>query len=139
MKSMKSFLTVLMIIIVIGILYNKIRPRNLSPKWYINKTKWDLTGPQMATIESAIDYYQLRTGQYPNTLEDLITVPAGLENVWTGPYLEERSLYDPWDRLYIYETDSNNPDSYSLICYGADGLPGGKGKNEDIENFIGFN
>ena len=83
----------------------------------------------MAVIESAIGAYLLNTGQYPTSLDDLISSP-GLSG-WVGPYLDEKQLYDPWDRLFIYKRYS---DTYQLKSYGADGEPGGEGENEDIYN-----
>jgi general secretion pathway protein G len=91
--------------------------------------KWDLTIPMMSPIEFAIDAYHLNTGQYPKTLNDLIKCPAGLENVWAGPYLKEKQLIDPWGYEYKYEL------GYRLLSYGKDGKPNGKGYDADQEHF----
>ena len=93
------------------------------------KSKWDLTVPQMQPIESAINAYYLNTGQYPKTFNDLITCPAGLENLWAGPYLKPKQLIDPWGYEYKYEF------GYRLLSYGKDGKPGGQGENADQEDF----
>jgi hypothetical protein len=91
--------------------------------------KWDLTLPRMGPIEDAINAYYLNTGQYPKTLKDVITCPAGLENVWAGPYLKPNQLNDPWGNEYKYEF------GYRLFSYGKDSEPGGKGENADQEHF----
>jgi general secretion pathway protein G len=39
---------------------------------------------------------------------------------------------DPWGHPYIYENPSSNKYGYDVICYGADGKPGGTGNDEDI-------
>ena len=88
--------------------------------------------PEMNAIENAINVYHINTSQYPETLEDLLSPPEGLQELWAGPYLDEKFLYDPWGNMYIYEY------GYRLQSYGADGIKGGEGENEDIENFTGF-
>ena len=96
------------------------------------KPRWDSVRPKMAPIESAIATYKLNTAKLPVTLENLIICPNGLENVWKGPYLKESQLYDPWDRLFIYNITE---DDYELISYGNDGISGGEGYNADIYNY----
>jgi general secretion pathway protein G len=86
-------------------------------------------------ITKAINAYVLNTGRLPRTFDDLLTPPKGLENVWMGPYLKYSRTFDPWGNQYVYEPDSINPGGYKLISYGADGKPGGKGENADIEKF----
>ena len=123
--------TIIFIIIVLLLLFTGfILPRLLpSPEAPFGQHKWDSARPKMAVIESAIGAYLLNTGQYPTSLDDLISSP-GLSG-WVGPYLDEKQLYDPWDRLFIYKRYS---DTYQLKSYGADGEPGGEGENEDIYN-----
>ena len=91
--------------------------------------------PKMTLIEDAIDAYHLNTNQYPVKLEDLLNCPKGLEELWKGPYLKESQLYDPWERPYIYDPNGKQSGcGYDIISFGADGVPGGNGKNEDILN-----
>ena len=51
--------------------------------------------------------------------------PANYEQ---GGYIEKVPL-DPWGTPYFYQSDGN---AYVLKSYGADGKPGGSGKDEDI-------
>ena len=130
MKYLMKTLTALMIILVtilLYIIYNRLQPGRLAPIWVLAR-------PKMVPIESAINVYYKNTGQYPNTLEDLIVCPSGYENLWCGPYVKEKQLYDPWNNMYIYEPNSLNTDGYNLISYGADGSPEGEGDNKDIYN-----
>jgi|WetSurMetagenome_2_1015567.scaffolds.fasta_scaffold595185_1 general secretion pathway protein G len=135
MKYIKSLLKVFIVIFLVAFLFFLFGPRPFTPHSYINKAKYDLTRPQMGPIESAIDSYKLSTGTLPNKLEDLVTNPVGLVNIWTGPYLKEQQLLDPWGFKYIYEPNSVNPTGYNLISYGRDGKPGGEGYNADQEHF----
>jgi general secretion pathway protein G len=42
---------------------------------------------------------------------------------------------DPWGGEYVYRYPGQlNPEGYDLICYGADGRPGGTDENADLTN-----
>ncbi len=93
---------------------------------------------KMATIESAIITFQLDCGRFPDEslgLDELITLPADLEEEWKGPYLKQSQLLDPWDYPYIYvEEGEVNPGSFDLISFGKDKTEGGEGDDADIYN-----
>lgn len=135
MKYVKYFLTILLIIIIIGILFALLYPSPWTPESY-EKPKYDSTRPKMVPIEFAIEKYKQNTGHLPEKLEDLLNCPTGLEHIWQGPYLvKESQLIDPWSRYFVYELKQNDPNSYVLISYGKDGKPGGKGYKADIYNY----
>ena len=93
---------------------------------------------KMATIESAIITFQLDCGRFPDEslgLDELITLPADLEEKWKGPYLKQSQLLDPWEYPYIYvEEGEINPGSFDLISYGKDAAEGGEGEDKDVYN-----
>ena len=122
-----TLVELLVVIVILAMLSGIVAPKLIGQ---IDKAKFDSCLPKMAPLETAIDTYLLNTGYYPDTLEDLLYCPSGLEDVWAGPYLnKEAQLYDPWDRAYMYElTDTG----YVIISYGADGAPSGEGYNRDI-------
>ncbi len=125
---MKSLITIIIILILLIPLAGIIVPRFFGCK---SMTRWDDALPKMVPIETAIDAYKLNTGKLPTKLADLVTCPAGLKNLWKGPYLKEIQLYDPWDRPYYYNVTNNG---YELLSYGADGISGGEGYGTDIYN-----
>jgi general secretion pathway protein G len=126
---------IIFVFLVIILLFAALSPIPMTPPRYsIDKAKCDSTKPKMVPIKAAIEAYHLNTSQYPVKLEDLLTSPKGLENLWKGPYLKESQLYDPWNNLFIYKLDTSNPNGYILISYGAEGTPGGDGYNADIIN-----
>jgi len=135
MKFVKLLLKVIIIILILFFIFVTFVPKPVTPTSYIDKAKYDLARPKMVLIESAIDAYYINTGQYPKMLEDLLVCPLGLKDVWKGPYLKRKLILDPWDNKYIYEPNINNSGDYDLISYGADGKPGGKGKNEDVHRY----
>lgn len=109
-----------------------------SAKEYSAKT-------DVAQYKAALQSYYLDCGTYPTTEQGLaalwekpILVPV--PDSWEGPYLDREIKPDPWGGNYVYirkgsaafpnECPENLP--YAIICYGADGVNGGEGKNADI-------
>ena len=85
------------------------------------------------TLETALGTYMLDTGSYPTTsqgLEALLQRPAGVSG-WKGPYLPIIRL-DSWGRPYGYRYPSDHGDEPDIFSYGADGRPGGVGKDADF-------
>ena len=85
--------------------------------------------------------YKLDNGNYPTTeqgLQALVAPPAvgtPLKNWRQGGYLEKGKVpKDPWDNDFVYISPGAHGD-YDLICHGADGEPGGEGKNKDINSW----
>ena len=69
-------------------------------------------------------------------LEALVREPKGgsrVENYPAGGYLAGGKVpTDKWDHEIVYLSPGRRGESYELISYGADGLPGGTGEDEDI-------
>jgi general secretion pathway protein G len=130
-----TLIELLVVIVIISLLAGFVAPRMFKS---LSKAKKDLAKPKMAIIESALERYSLDCGGYPDDsegLDVLLVAPAGLEEKWNGPYLKQSQLYDPWENPYVYVAEGEiNPGSYDLISFGADGLEGGEGDNEDIFN-----
>lgn len=51
---------------------------------------------------------------------------------WDGPYINKRIEKDPWKNDYVYTVPGPNGLDYAILSYGADGLQGGSGNDEDI-------
>lgn len=90
---------------------------------------------QIASMEMALDSYEVDTGSYPkgnNGLNALVQMPSGVQN-WRGPYLKKGIPADPWGNAYIYNyPGKNNPDGYDIMSMGPDGRVGG---DDDINNW----
>jgi general secretion pathway protein G len=90
---------------------------------------------QIASIELALDAYEVDTGAYPqgsNALGALVDQPNNAQN-WKGPYLKKGVPLDPWGNAYVYSfPGKNNPKGYDLMSVGPDGRAGGE---DDITNY----
>ncbi|MBW2614264.1 MAG: type II secretion system protein GspG, partial [Deltaproteobacteria bacterium] len=59
-------------------------------------------------------------------------VPKGYRD---SGYLEKgRVPRDPWENEFVYLSPGVNGE-YDIVSYGADGIPGGEGKNKDIKSW----
>lgn len=77
-------------------------------------------------IKTAIRIFKIDTGRYPRCLCEL----SKQDQVsGKGPWIEER-IQDPWGHEYYYEYRSGG--KYVIMSFGADGLPGGEGENQDL-------
>lgn len=92
-------------------------------------------------MDATLEMYHADNGVYPSTqqgLQALITQPSTppAARNWQGPYIRNRKRVpiDPWGNEYVYVCPGQeNPTSFDLSSYGADGRPGGSGKDADID------
>jgi general secretion pathway protein G len=89
----------------------------------------------ISALKTALDRYYLDAGSYPTSdqgLPALVSAPTNGKvpsDYPSGGYIE-KIPNDPWGNPYVYQSDGDN---YMLKSYGADGVEGGTGKNEDID------
>ena len=95
----------------------------------INQDRYD----KLAGIKSALGMYQVDTGHYPKSLQDLVQKPND-EFKWHGPYFDSPKVpLDAWGHEFIYEfPGKHNPGSYDLMSAGPDGK---EGTEDDIGNW----
>ncbi len=133
-----SFLELMVVIVILGILATYIAPRFMgrADDARAVKAKTDI-----AAIEMCLKLYRLDNGYYPTTEQGILaliekptTEPVPLN--WKGNgYLDKKKLpKDPWGRRYIYLSPGINGD-YDILSYGGDGVLGGDGKNKDITSW----
>ena len=125
-----TFFEILVVVTIIGLLAALVGPR-LWKK--ISGAKQSAAKAQIELFGSALDAFRLDLGRYPTTEEGLKALreaPTGADR-WQGPYLPKEIPNDPWGRPYIYKCPGDHGD-YDLISYGADGVEGGDGENQDV-------
>lgn len=88
---------------------------------------------QVSRLSMAVESYYLDTGVTPESLQQLVEDSGG-NSGWNGPYVKASSLKDPWGRDYEYNYPGEHGD-FDIFTLGADGQPGGEGKNADINSW----
>tara|TARA_A100001037_G_scaffold306249_1_gene350174 strand:- start:2744 stop:3178 length:435 start_codon:yes stop_codon:yes gene_type:complete len=82
----------------------------------INTARNWVNGPGKAAVTT----YYIQAGNYPNSLDDLLTTVAGA----TSPVVDKPSgLLDPWKKKYQYKAPpgDKNPGSFDLWTTAPDG------------------
>lgn len=133
-----SFIELMVVVIILGILAGMIVPRYMgrTDDAKIVKDRMDISA-----IETSLKLYRLDNGFYPTTeqglralIEQPTTEPVPVKWSENG-YLDKRTVpKDPWGREYLYLCPGVNGD-YDILSYGADGAPGGEGKDQDIKSW----
>lgn len=119
-----TFLELLIVVAIIGILAAYVGPRYFSQ---LDKSETIAAKAQMDVLSKALYSYRLDVGHYPSNeqgLAALVTRPTG-ESSWNGPYLQKGVPTDPWKQPYSYHIPGKQGD-YDLSSLGKDG-------NEAIE------
>jgi len=87
------------------------------------------TRATISAVATQVDVFQLDTGRYPSSLDDLITNPGHAN--WNGPYIRggREALVDAWGNPLVYQSSA---DGYRIISPGSDGTVG---TDQDITSF----
>lgn len=140
LKNTRGFtlIELMIVIVIIGLLATLLVPRIMDRPEEARRIK---AKTDIKTLEGALKLYKLDNTFYPTTeqgLEALIKKPeiSPIPKKWReGGYLEGSSLpKDPWGNPYYYTSPASSGKEYEIISYGADGEPGGTGKNADISS-----
>ncbi|MFH1241688.1 MAG: type II secretion system major pseudopilin GspG [Pseudomonadota bacterium] len=133
-----TLIELMVVIVILGILAGLIIPRVMDRPEEARRMKAVV---QIQGLETALKLYKLDNGTYPSTqqgLQALVEPPTvgELPKAWRGGgYLEKGKIpKDPWGNDYIYLSPGLHGD-YDLMSYGADGEPGGEGKDKDANNW----
>ena len=126
-----TLIEMLVVVTIIALFAALVAPRMFRQS---DKAKVTAARAQINSFMTALGSYKLDTGVFPTTeqgLQALRTPPPNLAQ-WQGPYLPQEIPVDPWGHPYLYKFPGGHGDEPDLICYGADGQPGGDGTNADI-------
>jgi general secretion pathway protein G len=126
-----TLIEMLVVVTIIALFAAVVAPRMLKQS---DKARVTAARFQINSFMTALGAYKLETGVFPATemgLQALRQHPQGV-NGWNGPYLPQEIPVDPWGRPYLYKYPGEHGDEPDIICYGADGQPGGEGINADV-------
>jgi len=128
-----TLIEILLVMAILGMLALMVLPNVVGQA---EKARVKAAVAQIAALGTALDSFALDVGRYPTTqegLDALVEAPSGLK-MWDGPYTNKKIGLDPWANPYQYEGPEGDRSTYLLLSYGADGSPGGEGRNADISN-----
>ena len=136
-RSGFTLIEILVVIVVIAILATLVAPNIFQ---HVGAAKSATAKSQIEMLGAALDAYRLDNGTYPTSQQGLPSLwekpSVDPPTNWRSPYLRKPVPLDPWGRAYMYlYPGQQNPTSYDLISYGADGKPGGEGEDADIASW----
>lgn len=133
-----TLIELMVVIVILGILAGLIIPRIMGRPDEARQAKARI---MIEGIETALKLYRLDNGFYPTTeqglraLVEASTIQPVPRNWREGGYLEKGKVpKDPWGNDFAYLCPGSHGE-FDLLSYGADGQPGGDGKNKDITNW----
>jgi general secretion pathway protein G len=133
-----TLIELMVVIVILGILAGLIVPRIMGRPDEAKQLKAKM---QIESIETALKLYKLDNGGYPTTnqgLDALVSRPETppVPSKWRASgYLEKGKVpKDPWGNPFIYLSPGVH-DDFDIVTYGADGVSGGEGKDQDINNW----
>jgi general secretion pathway protein G len=127
-----TLIELMLVLVILAVLAAVVVPRFATRSQQARETA---AKADIASIELALDAFDVDTGRYPTSdegLDALMRAPTNVQN-WRGPYLKRTVSGDPWGKAYNYRCPgTHNPDSYDLYSYGPDTQDGG---GDDIDNW----
>jgi len=114
----------MVVIVIIGLLTTLVAKDVMG---FLSGGKRTAAVADITQIGEALTAFAIRNGEYPETLEALVTRDDN------GYRILDRGAVpkDPWGNEYIYEKPYGGQE-VNVISYGADKQPGGEGDDADI-------
>ena len=86
---------------------------------YMEQAKLSNTQTTLRNLKVTIMNYKNNTGEYPETLRDLVTQPTGDRGQgWRGPYFKKLPE-DGWGKPFVYQPTPDGVNPYELYSYGG--------------------
>ncbi len=126
-----TLIELMVVLVIIGVLAALIVPNVLDRA---DEARVTAARSDIAQIEQALKLYKLDNQRYPSAeqgLQALVSRPAVGPDAPNWRATLERLPKDPWGRPYQY-LQPGLKSEVDVISLGADGQPGGTGKNADI-------
>ena len=135
-RTRKSGFTLMEVLLVMAILVVMASMVTLAFLTIQRGAQSDAAFTQASMLSSECRRFKMNTGQFPQQLNDLITLPQGMSaRKWKGPYLDSDTIpKDPWGNDYEYMPPGQqqaNQERVVIISYGPDGQ---KGTDDDINS-----
>lgn len=132
-RSLRGFtlIEMLVVLVIIGVLGALIVPNLFSS---LDDARVTAARTDIKTLVESLKRYKIDNQRYPTSeqgLDALVRKPTALPVPpnWK-PYLDKLPA-DPWNKPYQYLNPGVNGE-IDVFSFGADGQPGGEGKNADV-------
>ena len=133
-----TLIELMIVIVIIGILATLLIPRIMERPEEARRVKAKM---DIKAIVSALKLYKIDCGSYPTTDQGLIALikkpdTPPVPNKWreAGTWKARMFRRTPGATLTTIASPTEDGKDYEIISYGADGEPGGTGKNADISS-----
>lgn len=129
-----TLIEMMVVLVIIGIVAALVVPNVIGRPDEARRT---VAQADMMTIASSLEVYRLDNRGYPTTAQGLAALvtrpvsPPEPQNWASGGYLTDLPE-DPWGQPYEYRMPGTGNARYDLVSFGADGAPGGDGRDADI-------
>lgn len=131
-----TLIEIMAVVLIIGLLSTIV---GVSIFQQVDKGRVTAARAQISNLEAVLELYRMDNAHFPTSeqgLQALITAPAEARNYPAGGYIKKGLPVDPWGNPYQYESPGqNNPESFDLWSYGADGQAGGEDVDRDLGNW----
>ncbi len=128
-----SLAELMVVIVIIGLLATLVMKDVVKNLFTASETT---AKANITTISQALEQYAIENqGRYPETLQLLIEKDENGFSFLQG----DKVPTDPWGNEFGYEPPGSGQTKPRVICYGADGVPGGEGQDKDFDNFMILN
>lgn len=125
-----TLVELLLVLVILALIAGLVLPGIIGKA---ESAKVKAASSQISRISMSVESFYLDTGNVPASLDELVSQPSGVSG-WTGPYIKNSLLKDPWGRPYQFVVPGDHGD-FDIQSFGADGQQGGEGKNADITSW----
>jgi general secretion pathway protein G len=124
-----TLLEIMFVLVMIAVLATIV---TVNVRYYYLKGKQNTARAEIGAIRTALETYFTANNAYPDNAEGLAALTKTSEKQ-PEPLLKQLPI-DPWGRPYQYNRPGR-AEPYEIICFGADGRPGGEGADKDIASY----
>ncbi len=124
----------MVVLVIIGVLAALIVPNVLERA---DDARISAARTDVNNIMQSLRLYRLDNQRYPTTeqgLQALVVKPDKTPQPTNWKAYLERLPNDPWGQPYVYMNPGEHGE-IDVLSYGADGKPGGEGKDADVGNW----